>query len=81
MGVGVWGVHSDQVSMGLSDWSPVPDSREAFPTNSSQRAKCPLREPASSAIAESHVLIGADFQISIGRIQGIWGSFAADVIL
>lgn len=36
-------------------------------------------EPVSFAVAESHVMTGADFQISTGKVQGICGSLTADV--
>lgn len=42
----------------------------------------PLGEPVSFAITKSYVsyvMIGANFQVFIGKVKGIRGSLAADV--
>lgn len=64
--------------MGLSDGSPVLTLGRPFP-QTHLKGKMPLCEPVSFAIAKSHVMIGANFQISIGKVKGICGSLAADV--
>ena len=38
----------------------------------------PLCEPVSFATAKSCLTIGANFQIFIGKVKGIYGSLAAD---
>lgn len=39
----------------------------------------PSGEPVSFAITKSYVMIGANFQVFIGKVKGICRSLAADV--